>query len=121
MTDFLLSPLPRVARTAGSLVLRHNGVIRGLTNWGTFHLPMPARTARKGGTRHHAGHYFVLRFDASARAQHELRRTFGLEPRLLRFSVVRMGGKLGEVVGVGGEAEEWAAKEGARGERWDEQ
>lgn len=107
---------PRIARTAGAHILQRGGVIRGLTNWGVFHLPNPTR-GRKGKQTHYAGHYFLLRFDASAKTQHGLRRMLGLEPRLLRFSVVKMGEGLRGIADVGGEAEEWKGVEGARGER----
>jgi small subunit ribosomal protein S6 len=58
-----------------------------------------------------------MRFDASAQTQHGLRRSLGLEPRLLRFSVVKMAERLSGVAGTGGEAEEWMGVDGARGER----
>jgi hypothetical protein len=56
-----------------------------------------------------------MRFDSSARTQHLLRKTWNSDPRLLRFSVVRVGGKLGEICDVGGRAEEWNGIEGAEG------
>jgi hypothetical protein len=70
----------------------------------------------KGGGKHHAGHYFIMRFDAGARTQHIMRKTLALEPRLLRFSVVKLGGRLDEIADVGGEAEEWKDFDGRRGE-----
>jgi len=94
-----------VCRTAGSLILQRGGVIRGITNWGVFHLPNPTR-GKKGKTTHHAGHYFIMRFDSDARTQHGLRRTLALEPRLLRYSVVKLGQKLGDIANVPGEVEE---------------
>lgn len=94
--------LSRIARTTGSLILTRGGVIRGLTNWGTFHLPKPAR---KQGALYHQGHYFILRFDSDGRTQHAVRRTLGLDPRMIRYSVVKMGDKLEEIAGVDGRAE----------------
>lgn len=86
-------------------------MVRGVTNWGTFLLPYPAR--KQGATYHH-GHYFILRFDSSARTQHLVRRTAGLDPRLIRYSVVKMGSKLQEIKDVAGKVD-WEAKEtGAR-------
>ena len=64
--------------------------MRGLTNWGVFHMPK-ATKGPKGSTKHHVGHYYVMRFDASPKTQHMVRRMLGLEPRLLRFSCVRLG------------------------------
>jgi len=36
-----------------------------------------------------------------------VRRTLGLEPRMLRFSVVKLGSSLEQIANVQGETEEW--------------
>jgi len=46
-----------------------------------------------------------MRFDASARTQHELRRTMSLDPRLIRYSIVKMGEKLEDIKDIAGTAE----------------
>ena len=83
---------PRIARTAGQQILSSRGVVRGITNWGPFLLPKPTT---KHQTQHHTGHYFVMRFDASASTQQSVRRSLGLDPRMIRFSVVKIGDRLG--------------------------
>ena len=98
----LLTDPHSVARMAGKIVLSSGGVVRGISNWGTFLLPHPAR---KPGAIYHHGHYFILRFDSNARTQHSVRRTLGLDPRMIRYSIVKMGMKLDEISGIGGEAE----------------
>jgi small subunit ribosomal protein S6 len=45
-----------------------------------------------------------MRFDASARTQHSLRKTMGLDPRLIRYSIVKMGTKFEEIKDVEGQA-----------------
>lgn len=97
----ILTPPYRIAKTAGSIILNQNGVVRGYTNWGTFLLPKPAKKLQ---STHHYGHHFIMRFDASAKAQHALRRTMSLDPRLIRYSVVKMGEKFEDIKDVGGEA-----------------
>ncbi|KAF2736009.1 37S ribosomal protein Mrp17 [Polyplosphaeria fusca] len=94
-----LSEVKEIAKTAGKIVLDRQGVVRGVTNWGTFLLPKPAKKLQ---TTHHTGHHFIMRFDASSKAQHALRRTMGLDPRLIRYSVVKMGEKFESVKDVGG-------------------
>lgn len=84
--------------------------MRGISNWGTFLLPHPAK---KLGATYHAGHYFILRFDAAPKTQHVVRRTLGLDPRLLRYSLVKMGSKLEEISDVAGRAE-WGGGEAGR-------
>jgi small subunit ribosomal protein S6 len=102
-----------IARIAGREILANNGVIRGITNWGVCQLANGARS-KMGKTTHHAGHFFIMRFDASSQTQHTIRRLMGLEPRLLRCTVVKMGHKLGDISDVPGQAEEMAWTEDAQ-------
>lgn len=92
----------RITKTTGNIVLSAGGVVRGITNWGTFMLPKPAR---KQGATYREGHYFILRFDSSAKTQHTVRRTLGLDPRMIRYSVVQMGSKLQDIKDIGGKAD----------------
>ena len=57
-----------------------------------------------------------MRFDCAARDQHGVQRLLALEPRLLRYSLVKLGDGLKGINDVGGEAEEWKGRSGARGE-----
>jgi small subunit ribosomal protein S6 len=92
---------PSIAKTAGKIVLEQRGVVRGVTNWGTYLLPKPAKKLQ---STHHTGHHFIMRFDASPKTQHMLRRTMSLDPRLIRYSVVKMGIKLEDIKDVEGKA-----------------
>lgn len=103
-----VNEIKEIAKTTGNIILAANGVVRGITNWGTFLLPKPQR---KQGAIYTHGHYFLLRFDSSARTQHIIRRTLGLDPRMIRYSVVKMGSKLEEIGDVGGQAT-WGGKGG---------
>lgn len=76
--------------------------MRGYSNWGTFLLP---RATRKHQAVHREGHYFVMRFDSNAAAQHQVRKTLSLDPRMIRHSVVKLGSSLEEIKDVGGKAE----------------
>jgi small subunit ribosomal protein S6 len=46
-----------------------------------------------------------MRFDASGAVQTAVRRTLGLDPRMIRFSVVKLGDKLEEIKDVDGKVE----------------
>jgi small subunit ribosomal protein S6 len=46
-----------------------------------------------------------MRFDSSAQTQDAVRKTLGLDPRMIRFSVVKLGRTLEEVGKVGGGVE----------------
>ncbi|RAL07646.1 mitochondrial 37S ribosomal protein bS6m [Aspergillus homomorphus CBS 101889] len=97
-----LSEVREIARNAGIQVLRSGGVVRGYTNWGTFSLPRPTT---KHQARYAEGHHFIMRFDSSASVQNSVRRTLGLDPRMIRFSVVKLGDKLEDIKDVEGKVE----------------
>lgn len=46
-----------------------------------------------------------MRFDASGPVQMAVRRTLGLDPRMVRFSVVKLGDKLEDIKDVQGKVE----------------
>lgn len=79
---------PRIARTAGSLILRNGGTIRALKNWGVWSLPSKTR---KHQAQYSDGHYFIMRYDASSRVQQDVRMTLGLDPRMIKFASVKLG------------------------------
>jgi small subunit ribosomal protein S6 len=98
----------RIARTAGSLVLRQGGTIRGIKNWGVWSLP---KRTRKHQAQYNEGHYFIMRFDGSSRIQDEVRMTLGLDPRMIKFSSVKLGdGTLESLSKIGGEIP-WGERE----------
>lgn len=99
-------PSHRIARNAGAQVIRSGGVVRGFTNWGPFRLP---KVTTKHQARYSEGHHFIMRFDASAAVQASVRRTLGLDPRMINFSVVKLGDKLEEIKDVEGKVE-WNKK-----------
>lgn len=82
----------RIALTAGQIILRNGGVIRGMANWGVFQLPRPVSRAQM---KHKSGHYFVMRYDASSATHSDMRNTINLDPRVIRTAHVKLGdGKL---------------------------
>jgi ribosomal protein S6 len=57
------------------------------------------------------GHYFVMRYDASAKIHDTVRTTLRLEPRMIRAAHVKLGdGKLETIAKFG--APEWKAAVG---------
>lgn len=44
-----------------------------------------------------------MRFDSSGAVQSSIRRTLGLDPRMINFSVVKLGDKLEEIKDVNGQ------------------
>ena len=97
----------RIATSAGSIILNSGGVVRGITNWGICLLP---NSVRKHQSTYHQGHYFLMRFDSSVKAQNSLRKTLDLDPRMVRHSVVKMGNTLKSIKDIGGKVE-WKTAE----------
>ncbi|KAL3423366.1 30S ribosomal protein S6 [Phlyctema vagabunda] len=96
-----LAEVREIARTAGSLILQSGGTIRGIRNWGVFSLP---KRTRKHQAVYHDGHYFVMRYDASSKTQKDVRTTLGLDPRMIKFSSVKLGaGTLESISKIGGD------------------
>lgn len=60
---------------------------------------------KKNQARHDSGHHFILRFDASPEAQELVKKTIAIDPRMVRCGIVRMGGKLRDIVDVRGKVE----------------
>ena len=91
----------RIARTTGSLILNSGGTIRGIKNWGVFSLP---KRTRKHQAQYTDGHYFIMRYDASSKIQDDVRKTLGFDPRMIKFSSVRLGdGTLESLSKIGGQ------------------
>ncbi|KAF7865478.1 hypothetical protein EAF04_006452 [Stromatinia cepivora] len=103
-----LVEVKEIARTAGSLVLRSGGTIRGIRNWGISSLP---KRTRKHQAQYHEGHYFVMRYDASSKTQDNVRTTLGLDPRMIKFSSVKLGDGTLESLSKIGSTIPWTMKE----------
>lgn len=60
--------------------------------------------------KHKSGHYFVMRYDASAKTHQNMRSTINLDPRVVRTAHVKLGdGKLESSAKFG--AIKWDAKD----------
>lgn len=79
------------------LILNRGGVIRSIQNWDKRLLPT---RVKKNQAAYDRAYHFVMRFDGNAAAQAEVRRTLALDPRMVRFSVVKLADKLETVVKV---------------------
>ncbi|MCJ1352907.1 MAG: 28S ribosomal protein S6, mitochondrial [Icmadophila ericetorum] len=85
-----INEVKEIARQAGTLILASGGVIRGLTNWGTYLLTKPIRIHKK---HYSDGHHFIMRYDCASHTQSNVRKMLKLDPRVIRFGVVKMGSR----------------------------
>ncbi|KAK0609712.1 ribosomal protein S6 [Bombardia bombarda] len=87
-----LAEVKEIVLTAGQLILRQGGVIRNIQNWGVFMLPKAITVSQ---ARHTRGHYFAIRYDSAIKTHEEIRKTLGVDPRVIRTANVKLGdGKL---------------------------
>lgn len=79
-----------LCRMIGRLIVNNRGVIRQLTNAGVKPLP---RIINKSRQSHIVGAHFHLTFDSSPSVQNEVFRTLKQDPRIIRSTIVKLGGK----------------------------
>ncbi|MCJ1307819.1 28S ribosomal protein S6, mitochondrial [Agyrium rufum] len=109
-----INEVKEIARTTGSLVLNSGGVVRGITNWGTYLLTKPVR---KHQAKHSEGHHFLMRFDCSPTTQESVRKMLSLDPRMIKFGVVKVGEKLDDIKDVEGRVW-WNSEEERQTKGW---
>jgi small subunit ribosomal protein S6 len=80
------------------MILQSGGVVRSLENWGECLLP---KRISHFGQKQHTGHYFLMTFDSTISTQSLIRKTLGLDPRMMRFGVVKKGTTLKEIKDLG--------------------
>ncbi|EWC48603.1 hypothetical protein DRE_01825 [Drechslerella stenobrocha 248] len=97
-----LLEIKEVIKTVGMQVLMNGGVVRGINNWDVTFLPNKTRKHQATQTM---GHYFLMRFDCDPATQKTVRNTLGDDPRVIKFSVVKMGSKLEDIARVDGRAD----------------
>ncbi|KAJ6261994.1 37S ribosomal protein MRP17 [Drechslerella dactyloides] len=97
-----LGEIQEVIKTVGMQVLMNGGVIRGVNNWDTTYLP---KRTFKNQASHTMAQHFLMRFDCDPETQKIVRTTLGDDPRMVKFSVVKLGeGKLRDISRVEGHA-----------------
>lgn len=79
-----------LVRHIGKMVLENRGVLRELDNWGVRPLP---KVWNKNRQSHIVAAHFYMKFDASPAVQREIRRALQADARVLRCTIVRLGGE----------------------------
>lgn len=79
-----------VVRHVGKQILANRGVIRSVDNWGVRYLPKIWNKSRES---HILGAHFYMKFDASPAVQREVLRSLRTDARMLRSTVVKVGGE----------------------------
>ncbi|KAL0574301.1 hypothetical protein V5O48_007659 [Marasmius crinis-equi] len=98
-------------------LMNSGGVVRKIDSWGTLVLP---QRMRRHKVQHRVGDYWTLHFDTSPRTVQSLNSIMRQDPLVIRWTILREGGKVEDIAREGRNVIEGdlvlnAAKE--RGER----
>jgi len=77
------------------IIFDQGGVVRQLKSDGTKVLPQRMRSHK---TWHDVGDYWTMRFDASPKTMKLLTSTLKREPRVIRWTVIKLGEKLEDIL-----------------------
>lgn len=89
MKKEILEETRQILTTIGKSIIDNRGVIREIDNWGIKPLP---KIMKKDRQQFAIGAYFYMKFDASPAVQTEIARTLRMDPRMIRSTIVRVGG-----------------------------
>ncbi|SCZ95940.1 BZ3500_MvSof-1268-A1-R1_Chr8-1g09897 [Microbotryum saponariae] len=88
------APIRALTTTTTSLVTSNGGVVRSLDHWGTRNLP---QRMKRGDGSSLEGVYWTMRFDANPPTVKALNERLRLDPRVLRWTTLKIGEKLHEI------------------------
>ncbi|KAL8280630.1 hypothetical protein RQP46_006953 [Phenoliferia psychrophenolica] len=97
-----LAPIRTLATTTSSLILANGGVVRSLDHWGTRNLPQRMKrgdgSSFSGVCVRRALGYWTMRFDANPPTVAALNERLRLDPRVLRWTTLKVGTTLAQVI-----------------------
>ncbi|KZT08460.1 uncharacterized protein LAESUDRAFT_723984 [Laetiporus sulphureus 93-53] len=76
-------------------VMKNGGVVRDIKSWGTLSLPQRMRRHKQ---YFEIGDYWTMKFDASPRSLRQLNTLMKLDPRVIRWTTLKLGDKVEDVV-----------------------
>ncbi|KAH9929309.1 ribosomal protein S6 [Amylocystis lapponica] len=87
--------IKELIQQSATLVMNQGGVVRKVNSWGTFTLPQRMRRHQQ---YQQIGDYWSMHFDASPRTLHGLNQLMRRDPRVVRWTMLKLGEKVEEVV-----------------------
>ncbi|KIM40178.1 hypothetical protein M413DRAFT_173222 [Hebeloma cylindrosporum] len=83
-----------LVRQSSMHVMNSGGVVRRINSWGTRTLP---QRMKRHGTLQSIGDYWTLHFDASPRTLKSLNGIMRRDPRVLRWTVLKLADKVEDI------------------------
>ncbi|KAI0940444.1 hypothetical protein AcW1_003638 [Taiwanofungus camphoratus] len=84
-----------LVQLAATHVMQGGGVVRRLKSWGTLSLP---QRMRRHKLYHNVGDYWTMHFDAAPRTLNELSALMRRDPRVVRWTMLKLGDRAEDVV-----------------------
>ncbi|CAO1631836.1 unnamed protein product [Parajaminaea phylloscopi] len=92
------APLRDLIKSTSRLVVDNGGVVRGMQYWGRRHLPQRAKRHQQ---YHTEGDYFLMHFDTSPPVLSHLSSRLRADPRVVKWTTLKLGEKLHEITPSG--------------------
>ncbi|KAF8637957.1 hypothetical protein AX16_010590 [Volvariella volvacea WC 439] len=93
--------IKELVRQSATHVMNAGGVVRSINSWGTLTLP---QRMRRHGHYHYVGDYWTLHFDTAPRTLQSLNSIMRRDPRVIRWTVLKLGDKVEDVAKEGAKA-----------------
>ncbi|TFK44790.1 ribosomal protein S6 [Crucibulum laeve] len=90
-----------LVRQSAMHIMNAGGVVRSINSWGTLTLP---QRMKRHGKYETLGDYWTLHFDTSPRTLRSLNSIMRRDPRVLRWTVLKLGDKVEDIAKVGQKA-----------------
>jgi len=87
--------IKELVRQTAMHVLNAGGAVRGIHSWGTCRLPQRMKRHQQ---YYEKGDYWTMHFDTSPRTLHSLNSIMRGDPRVIRWTMLKLGEKLEDVV-----------------------
>ncbi|PPQ97376.1 hypothetical protein CVT26_006610 [Gymnopilus dilepis] len=87
-----------LVRQSALHVMNNGGVVRNINSWGTMTLP---QRMKRHGTPQSVGDYWTLHFDCSPRTLRSLNGIMRRDPRVLRWTVLKLADKIEDLAKKG--------------------
>jgi len=87
--------IKELVRQTAMHVLNAGGAVRSIHSWGTCRLPQRMRRHQQ---YYEKGDYWTMHFDTSPRTLHSLNSIMRGDPRVIRWTMLKLGEKLEDVV-----------------------
>ncbi|RDB25018.1 putative 28S ribosomal protein S6, mitochondrial [Hypsizygus marmoreus] len=93
--------IKELVRQTATHVMNAGGVVRNINSWGTLTLP---QRMRRHGAIHSTGDYWTIHFDTAPRTLRSLNSIMRRDPRVIRWTVLKMGSKAEDIAKEGQKA-----------------